>query len=587
MSQNLNNYASTSATAVAVGPNGSTNPSLQVDASTSSAATGVKVKSAAAAAGVAISTISSGTNENLTIDAKGSGTVTINGTATGSILHGAATSVSSSSASALAVGPNGAANPVLQVDGSTSSAATGVKVKGAAAAGGVAISVVSSGTNENLTIDAKGSGTVTINGTATGAVLSGAPVTVTAANANALSVGPNGTTNPTLDVDTSTASAATGLKVKSAAAASGLALSVVSSGTNENLTLDAKGSGTITLGGTSTGYVISGQLLRLPSADNLTAHAGGGQGSALALTAEVNRVTTVATAGDSVSLPASAAGLDVVVINAGANPMQVYGAGTDTINGVATGTGVSQMPSSVVIYVCATAGAWSAEGISSGFSGSLQTFSYANNLTAHAGGGQASALALTALVNNVATVATAGDSVALPVSAAGLEITVVNSSTKSMQVFGAGTDTINGVATATGVAQMANSVVTYFSTAAGTWIALGLGSGYAGNFPTTSYTDAITAHAGGGRASAVAITTELSRVTTVGTAADSVVLPAAVAGMQLTIINAAASNAMQVFASGSDTIDGTAGATGYSQAAGKTVTYFTTAAGSWHKMISA
>ena len=49
----------------------------------------------------------------------------------------------------------------------------------------------------------------------------------------------------------------------------------------------------------------------LTTADTLTAFAGGGQASALALTAQINRVTTVATAGDSVKLPAATAGAQV------------------------------------------------------------------------------------------------------------------------------------------------------------------------------------------------------------------------------------------------------------------------------------
>ncbi len=85
--------------------------------------------------------------------------------------------VTSSSATAIVVGPNGATNPTFVVDASTASAATGLKVKSAAAAGGLALSTVSSGTNENLTIDAKGSGTVTINGTATGGITLGTAVT--------------------------------------------------------------------------------------------------------------------------------------------------------------------------------------------------------------------------------------------------------------------------------------------------------------------------------------------------------------------------------------------------------------------------
>ena len=41
------------------------------------------------------------------------------------------------------------------------------------------------------------------------------------------------------------------------------------------------------------------------------------------------------------------AGLTVLVINHGANPMQVFGSGTDTINDVAAATGVSQMQGSM------------------------------------------------------------------------------------------------------------------------------------------------------------------------------------------------------------------------------------------------
>jgi hypothetical protein len=88
--------------------------------------------------------------------------------------------------------------------------------------------------------------------------LSSANQTITSASANALAIGLNGTTNPAFNVDASTASSATGLNIKSAAAAGGLALSVLSSGANENLTINAKGTGTITLGNVSTGVVYIG-----------------------------------------------------------------------------------------------------------------------------------------------------------------------------------------------------------------------------------------------------------------------------------------------------------------------------------------
>lgn len=100
--------------------------------------------------------------------------------------------------------------------------------------------------------------------------------------------------------------------------------------------------------------ISAGGLLAESALDTLTAHAGGGQTSALALANELNRITTVATAGDSVKLPASIAGLTIIVINHGAKSCQVFGAGTDTIDDVVTATGVAQMAGSVCLYVCVT-----------------------------------------------------------------------------------------------------------------------------------------------------------------------------------------------------------------------------------------
>ncbi len=167
---------STSANAIAIGRQGATAPVLKVNAATGSVATGIEIIGAAAAGGVAVNAISSGTNENLTINAKGSGTITLNPVGTGAIALARATGVTgaltgtSTSASALAVGANGATNPVLKVNANTASVATGLDITGAAAAAGLALAVISSGSDENLTVNAKGAGTVTINGTATGAI---------------------------------------------------------------------------------------------------------------------------------------------------------------------------------------------------------------------------------------------------------------------------------------------------------------------------------------------------------------------------------------------------------------------------------
>ncbi len=96
-------------------------------------------------------------------------------------------------------------------------------------------------------------------------------------------------------------------------------------------------------------------------------------------------------------------------------------------------------------------------------------------LTAHAGGSQAAALALSpdVFVHQVNTVGSSADSVRLPVSIAGQSHWVINNAaTNSMQVFGAGTDTINNIATATGVAQSAGLGALYYCPVAGKWFRL-------------------------------------------------------------------------------------------------------------------
>lgn len=107
-----------------------------------------------------------------------------------------------------------------------------------------------------------------------------------------------------------------------------------------------------------------------------------------------------------------------------------------------------------------------------------QVTSAADALTAHSGGGQASALQLSALVNNITTVAVAADSVKLMASYAGaVQIACNSAASNAMQVFGTSPDTINGVATGTGVSQAAGGLCTmYSSPAAGKWVSTPLAS---------------------------------------------------------------------------------------------------------------
>jgi hypothetical protein len=103
-----------------------------------------------------------------------------------------------------------------------------------------------------------------------------------------------------------------------------------------------------------------GNMSLLAPQANLTANAGGGQSGAIQLTYGINRIGTVATQGDSVALPKAVVNSVCIVVNRGANPMQVFGnnAAGDTINGIATGTGISQGINTTAVYVCSVAGNW-------------------------------------------------------------------------------------------------------------------------------------------------------------------------------------------------------------------------------------
>jgi hypothetical protein len=78
-----------------------------------------------------------------------------------------------------------------------------------------------------------------------------------------------------------------------------------------------------------------------------------------------------------------------------------------------------------------------------------------------------------------------------------------------------------------------------------------------------------------------------NRVTTVGTAADSVKLPAALAGDQVVVINAAAANAMAVFPGTGDAINALSANASLSVAANKTVLFYCAVAGTWNSILTA
>jgi hypothetical protein len=106
---------------------------------------------------------------------------------------------------------------------------------------------------------------------------------------------------------------------------------------------------------------VTAEDVLFPVNAGVTARAGGGQANATQLTGNIATVTTVATAADSVKLPLGRAGAVFAMWNTTATSMTVYGAGTDTINGIATATGVAQAGGTKAVYFCtsdAPAASW-------------------------------------------------------------------------------------------------------------------------------------------------------------------------------------------------------------------------------------
>lgn len=101
--------------------------------------------------------------------------------------------------------------------------------------------------------------------------------------------------------------------------------------------------------------VLQGGLSR---EDGITATPGGTKAAARALKRSMNRISVCATAANSVLLPKAIAGSIVLLANSGVASAQVFGKGDDTINGVATATGVAQGAGLSALYFCITSGAW-------------------------------------------------------------------------------------------------------------------------------------------------------------------------------------------------------------------------------------
>ena len=91
--------------------------------------------------------------------------------------------------------------------------------------------------------------------------------------------------------------------------------------------------------------------------------------------------------------------------------------------------------------------------------------------------------------------------------------------------------------------------------------------------PASDWDDNITAFAGGGQNNAVPLRYKNSRVATVATAADSVILPFGQEGMSIVVVNGAAANSMNVFPATGQAINALANDAALAVAANKHVVF--------------
>lgn len=170
------------------------------------------------------------------------------------------------------------------------------------------------------------------------------------------------------------------------------------------------------------------------------------------------------------SRPEPFTGLQVVVANYGANPINCFAHPNDvgnSINSLAANAPVILGPNTITPFQCITPGIWNAVDIGGGFNGSIETIVSQGNVVS-AGTSSATATPITqALVNFTSgtTGGTAGGT--LPPAKSGSQVAVADNAGGTITVYGAGTDTINGGASIT----LSNATVTLFFCAVnGAWL---------------------------------------------------------------------------------------------------------------------
>jgi hypothetical protein len=302
----------------------------------------------------------------------------------------------------------------------------------------------------------------------------------------------------------------------------------------------------------STGLLVNGSAIDVPTTTaSVTAHAGGGQGSATALTANYNLVTVCATNFDSVKLAPAAASFIQTVKNIGAAILSVFPASGDAINGLAVNLSIDIPVGGEVTFTAVDTTTWETRvavslpspstqkgtlvikaadsagntqtlitnasqaaartytipdaGASASFSmtegaqtlngiqtyGAIKRNKATNAITAFATGGQGSATALVSEINSITVCATAGDSVKLPTSVAGMVIQVSNLGAAAAAVFPVTGDVIDALAANASVSLAVGASIIFTCSVAGSWKSISqgvLGAKFTTGTTTTTFT---------------------------------------------------------------------------------------------------
>ena len=352
---------------------------------------------------------------------------------------------------------NTGTNYAFQVNTNTASSVTGLEIIANTAGSGVELQTISSGTNEALNIDAKAAAAIVLAGqasTATGVQIGSSTsaanivCTVYSSSTTAFQVGPNGATNPSFLVNSNAGTAATGLKLTAAAAGSGFAVQVITSGTNEALTIDAAAAALITLAGaaaSATGVQVGSST----SAANakLTVYSSNAAAFAVGPNGGTNPTLTV-----NANTASAKTGLSVTAAAAGSNVALAA-----TSNATNEGLTLDGKGSGIVIIGSVSTGG-------ANIRLAVSTVAATGNTISNAA----------ALLEGYTTVTGANNSAAvkLPVGAIGMQCIVQNTvQTATLQVFPQVNAAINNLS-ANSVYNIANGAVrTFVYTASNQWYA--------------------------------------------------------------------------------------------------------------------